>query len=230
MKHTLYAFVALFAAVQAGAETLVLPEPTSDRFCQVVQKILSNTELDSYNIVFPVMDDYRASKPSPRPLLTYQVVQYDGQMPIMVSCKVKGAAHIREFKGEDTAGEQLFCPTITRMIQARAVGELEQEGLAEAAANAAAFVIDDNEPHPTGQQYLSDFELSYIGDDGAVHINTPSLFHDFDSWTSWILPRRIEGQLYCHLATADYMKSLAKGDIQPGTLMTTADDAPTVPQ
>ena len=35
--------------------------------------------------------------------MTYQVVTYDGQMPIMVSCKIKGAAHIRSAYGADAA-------------------------------------------------------------------------------------------------------------------------------
>jgi hypothetical protein len=56
------------------------------------------------------------------------------------------------------------------------------------------------------------------------------LFHDYDSWTTWILPEKFEGQAYCHIATVDYLKALAKGEIEPGTLMTTADDAPVTPQ
>jgi hypothetical protein len=38
-----------------------------------------------------------------------------------------------------------------------------------------------------------------------------------------------EGQTYCHIATVDYMKAVATGEIEPGTVMTTADDAPTQP-
>jgi hypothetical protein len=45
-----------------------------------------------------------------------------------------------------------------------------------------------------------------------------------------ILPERVEGQVYCHLATAEYLKALATGALEPGTLITTADDAPVTPQ
>ena len=150
-------------------------------------------------------------------------------MPIMVSCKVKGSAHLRDAYGEDAAGEQLNCPTMTRMTQAQAVAELEQAGDLEAAARAAAFVIDDNEPYTTGQSYLSDFELSYVAEDGAIHLNSPGLFQDYDSWVTLILPEQVEGQVYCHIATPDYLKALATGAMEPGTLMTTADDAPVRP-
>lgn len=217
-------------AMPVNAEIGTLPEPTSDKFCQVVQQILANTEMESYNTLFKNMPDYRASKPSPRPLMTYQVAQYDGQRPIMVSCKVKGAAHIRAAVGEDAAGEQQYCPSITRMVRARAIVELEQAGLDSAAEAAASFVIDENEPFITGREYLSDFQLSYKGEDGAVHISSPGLFHNYDSWTTWILPEKFEGQTYCHLATVAYIKALAMGETEPGTLMTTADDAPTTPQ
>ena len=82
----------------------------------------------------------------------------------------------------------------------------------------------------TGRDYLADFELSYVDDDGAIHLSSPGLFHDYDSWTTWILPEIVEGQAYCHIATASYIKSLAIGEMEPGTLITTADDAPVQPQ
>jgi len=192
--------------------------------------ILSRTEMAGDNEIFDNMPDYRHSKPSPVPHNIYQVVSYDGERPIMVSCKVKGAAPLRAAYGEDAAGEQFFCPTITRMVQARAVSELERAGDTEAAAVAVAFVLDENEPYLTGRDYLSDFQLSYKDEAGAIHISTPGLFHDFDSWTSWILPEKFEGQAYCHLATPAYLSALATGQMEPGTQMTTADDAPVTPQ
>lgn len=216
-------------APAAFAETDALPDPTSAEFCQAVQRIMANTEVESDNTLFTDMPEYRHSKPSPDPLKIYQVVTYAGQRPIMVSCKIKGAAHIRAVFGEDAAGEQQWCPSVTRMVQAQAVAELEQENRQAAADKARAFVIDDNEPFVTGRDYLADFELSYVGDDGAIHFNSPGLFHDYDSWTTWILPAIVEGQVYCHLATVAYIKAVATGEMEPGTTVTTAADAPVVP-
>jgi len=225
--YLLIAIAVVFQPVFAA--DIVLPEPTDENFCQVVQKILANTEVDSQNTVFTDMPEYRHSKPSVDPLMTYQVVTYAGAQPVMVSCKIKGAAHIRSAYGDEAAGEQRYCPDVARMLQAQAVAELQQNGQPEAAAKAQALVIEENEPFMTGRDYLADFELSFVGDDGAIHINSPGLFHDYDSWSTWILPENFEGQTYCHLATADYIKGLATGDIEPGTVMTTADDAPVVP-
>jgi hypothetical protein len=207
-----------------------LPDPTSVEFCQVVQKIMANTSMEGENTLFSDMPEYRHSKPSADPLKIYQVVSYRGDKPVMVSCKIKGAAQIRAVYGDDAAGEQRFCPDIARLVQLQAVAELQRDSLQAAADIAQAMVVDENEPFMTGRDYLADFPLSYVTEDGLVHLNSPGLFHDYDSWTTWILPEKFEGQAYCHLPTVDYLKALATGEIQAGTVMTTADDAPVVPQ
>jgi len=214
----------------SGFTADTLPDPTDPNFCQAVQQVMADTDRVSTNVLFEDMPEYRHSKPIVDPLETFQVVSYAGQVPIMVSCKVKGAAHIRDAYGEEAAGEQLFCPDITARLQELAVAELTMEGDMAAASKAAVFVIDQNEPFMTGRDYLADFELSYTGDDGAVHIQSPGLFHDYDDWTTWILPEKFEGQVYCHLATPQYIKALARGEMAVGTVMTTADDAPVTPQ
>jgi hypothetical protein len=224
----LAAFAVFMFPVFAQAENL--PDPTSAEFCQAVQKLMASTEMEGENTLFTDMPEYRHSKPSADPLNIYQVVSYRGDLPVMVSCKIKGAAQIRSVYGEAAAGEQRYCPDVTRLVLAQAIAELEQESLPEAAAKASALVIDENEPFMTGRDYLADFPLSYVSDDGLVHLNSPGLFHDYDSWTTWILPENFEGQAYCHLATVAYVKALAMGEMEPGTVMTTADDAPVVPQ
>jgi len=226
----LWISLAAVVASPAAAQTDFLPSPTSDKFCQAVQKILASTEIEGTNTIFTDMPSYRHSKPAVDPLMIYQVVTYDGTRPIMVSCKIKGAAHIRAAFGDDKAGEQFYCPQVTRRIKAQAIAELNRDNQLEAAKALEAFVLDENEPFMTGRDYLADFQLSYVDEKGIVHISSPGLFHDFDSWTTWILPENFEGQSYCHLATVDYLTALATGVTEPGTLMTTADDAPTVPR
>jgi len=206
-----------------------LPSPTSEGFCIAVQQFMASTTMVGENEVFSDMPSYRHSKPSADPHNIYQVVTYRGETPIMVSCKVKGAAHLRSAYGADAAGEQLYCPAVALRVREQAVAQLRSEGLTDAAAKAEALVIENNEPYITGQSYLSDFELSFVGDDGKIHLNSPGLFHDYDSWTTYILPEKFQGQVYCHLATVDYIKALATGEMQPGALMTTADDAPVTP-
>ncbi len=219
------------AAAGSGVNTVAFsgPAAASAEFCIAVQKFLANTAVEGSNTIFTDMPSYRHSKPSPKPLLIYQVVTYAGTLPIMVSCKVKTAAHLRATYGPEAAGDQRFCPAVTRELQAMTVAELRQENALVAAERAAAFVIDEDEPFITGRDYLAEFELSYRGADGAVHIRSHGLFQNYDSWITSLLPRQVQGQSYCHLATVPYLRALATGAMEPGTVVTTKEDAPVNP-
>lgn len=214
--HSLTTLIAVVFGATINVHASTLPAPGSDDFCASVQKILANTGLESDNTMFTDLGDYAESKPGIKPITNYQVVSYSGQMPIMVSCKVKTAAHLRSEYGEDAAGEQLFCPTVTRLAQSQAVAELLPAN-PEAAERAKAIVVVDNEPYASGRGYLGDFQLSFVAEDGGVHLNSPGLFQNYDAWYTWILPERLQGQSYCHIATVDYIKALALGEIEPGT-------------
>ena len=223
---------ATFGLLLSGVATAAegdLPDPASGEFCQAVQRILANTDMGGTIEVFDNMPDYRASKPAPDPLMIYQVVTYDDKRPVAVSCKVKTADHLIAAYGEDAAGEQQYCPTVTEMVRQQAVRELEAEYPPEAAAAARAFIIDQNEPYLTGREYLQNFELSYRDPEGNIHIQSPGLQTDWESLLCYIMPDRVCGQTYCHLATVSYMKALATGAIEPGLVLTTTDDAVTVP-
>lgn len=205
------------------------PAPSSEQFCIVAQRRLANTVLTGANTVFTSMADYRHSKPSIRPLRLYQVVTYRDTTPIMVSCKVKSAAHLRAEYGEEAAGEQRRCADLARSLQAEAVARLRAAGDTAAAERAAAFVVEDAEPYLTGSAYLADFLLSERRADGRVVLRSPGLFQDYDSWITPLLPKIVQGQSYCHLPTAEYLVALATGALAPGTRVTTDDDAPVTP-
>jgi hypothetical protein len=229
--NRLLIFIVCIAAWTPGLlHAAPLPAAESPAFCVAAQQILASTRLVGKNTLFTDMPAYRHSKPMVDPLEIYQVVSYAGKLPIMVSCKVKTAAHLRAAFGARAAGKQLYCPDMTRQARAQVVTELRQAGQAAAAARAAAFVIDANEPYVTGRSYLEDFRLSYRGEDGAIHLSSPGLYQDYDSWITRFLPEIVQGQSYCHLATVNYLKALASGTMQPGTMMTTADDAPVRPK
>ncbi|MDH5316034.1 MAG: hypothetical protein OEW44_06100 [Gemmatimonadota bacterium] len=209
---------------------IALPAPASADFCLAAQQILASTSLTGSNTLFTDMPEYRHSKPSADPHRVYQVVTYSGAMPVVVSCKTKTAAHLRAVYGPDAAGTQYFCPELARRVQRQAVAELTAAGQAEPAARAAAIVVDDNEPYLTGRDYLKDFELSYRAADGTVHLNSPGLFQNYDSWITRFLPWQVQGQSYCHVATLDYVKAVARGDTAPGLVITTGDNATVTPR
>jgi hypothetical protein len=55
----------------------------------------------------------------------------------------------------------------------------------------------------------------FPAEDGAVHFNSPGLFQNYAASFTWLLPERLQGQNYCHSATAEYMQALATGTMQP---------------
>ena len=212
----------------AQAQVVALPDPESTQFCTTIQHLLANTDESPTNTIFDNMPAYRSSKPSVAPLNIYQVVTYAGDMPIIVSCKVKTADHLRAEYGEDAAGKQRYCPEVTKITLQQAINELQEQN-PEAAATAETFVVEETEPYATGQSYLSDFEPTYRDTDGSIHINTPGLQTDWENWIFWLLPNRLRGQTYCHLPTVDYLKAIATDEMEVGAVIHTRDDAPTQP-
>jgi hypothetical protein len=231
MTRAAAAFVlALLAGPALAVDPAPLPPPDSQAFCTAIQQFTAGTKLAGTNELFTDMVAYRKSKPFARPHTTYQVVSYVGKLPIVVSCKVKTVAHLRATYGADAVGQQRYCPDVTRRVQVQAVAELRAAGQAAAADQAAAFVVDATEPYATGQEYLGDFTPGYRGDDGRIHLGSPGLFQDYDSWITYVLPERVVGQLYCHIPTVAYVKALATGAMAPGTLVTTGENATVTPR
>ncbi|MEC9375910.1 MAG: hypothetical protein VYA80_06015 [Pseudomonadota bacterium] len=219
----------LLGSTSILAQETALPDPESNRFCSIVQKILSNTSIESINTIFDNMPDYRSSKPSVSPLNTYQVITYSGATPIVVSCKIKTSDHLQSEYGEDAAGKQRYCPEISKLTLQQAITELETEN-ADAAVIAANFVVDDTEPYATGQSYLGDYQPIAEDDTGTIHITSPGLQSNWNNFPiSWILPDELLGQTYCHFPTVDFLKAVATGEIEPGLTVTTSEDAPTQP-
>ena len=62
--------------VDSAVQAITFPAPASADFCLSVQRFMANTAVEATNTVFTDMPEYRHSKPSPKPLLIYQVVTW----------------------------------------------------------------------------------------------------------------------------------------------------------
>lgn len=195
------------------AADVFAPDGELTDFCSGVQRVLAGTVIPSINTVFTDEGEFRASKPSVDPLKTYQHVTYQQDRPKMISCKVKAADHLVAQYGSKAAGPQRPCRDITVMIHDRVIDYFERTDPRQTDA-ARAIVIDPDEPFLTGGSWLSEFPLSYRGDDGAIHINTQSLQIDWQDWRFWIMPNRLRGHTYCHLIAPAHLVALISGDAQ----------------
>ena len=54
---------------------------------------------------------------------------------------------------------------------------------------------------------------------GNVHLASPGLFQNYDSWITPILPDDFAGPLYGHTASHAYVMALATEKLQPGWVM-----------
>ena len=205
----------------AAVSRVPFPPVTGDNFCQAVQQFMASTQRLSDNTVFATANEYIESKTTIEPLTTYQLVTRDAEtdMPVAVSCKVKGAEYIRAVYGKNQAGVQRLCPAVTAAIVGQVIRELSLEGDSAAAANAQALVLDNNEPFYMGPRYLANYELSYAAADGAVHLQSQGLIHDYAHWTSLLLSDKFAGVNYCNIPSHEYVRALATGAEQPGRVL-----------
>jgi pimeloyl-ACP methyl ester carboxylesterase len=205
------------------------PSPGSDQFCVTMQHRMAGTLLTGANTLFTDMAAYRSSKPGIRPFKIYQIVTYDGTTPVRVSCKMKTAAHLRNEYGAEAATQQQSCAAMARSLQAEAVSRLRAANLHDAAKRAAQLIIDETEAYATGSAYLASYALSERDAAGRIRLSVPGLFQDYDRWFTPLLPKIVQGQSYCHVPTSEYLIALAKGEVQPGMIVTTGSDASVTP-
>ncbi len=219
IRQSILMLVSTALAIGAAmASATPLPDTTTDTFCTAVQEILAGTTVPSELTIYPAIASFRQSKPTPRPLTNSQFVTVDEQgRSKMVSCKVKSADHIRSEYGADAAGPQRYCREITVMVHAELVAKLEADE-PELAATIRGYIIEPDEPQPTGAMYLSPFPLAFADGDGNLHINTQSLQVNWDDWHFWIMPNVLRGQTYCHIITPEYLEALGRGQVQPDPL------------
>lgn len=196
-----------------------LPDVSDPGFCQALLEFLDGTTLVSENIVYDTVQGYVESKTSIRPLTSHQYTTVRAGMPVAISCKIKGSKYLNVEYGQGSAAEQRFCPAATAVIVNTVANALDAAGNGEAAARARAFVLDNNEPVFAGPNYLAAFELSYTDEAGDIHLASPGLFHDYDHWSTAILPDDFIGPVYCHLPSHEYVTALATGAEQPGWVM-----------
>ena len=213
LPHCLYLLLMASYSVAGNPVSATLPEAVSGNFCRQVQKRLAGTTLASRNTVHEDLETFRKSRPVAEPLQIFQHTTIVRGLPLVVSCKVKSADNLQAVYGAQAAGPQAFCSGITRQLVAQAEQQLLTAGEAEAAAKLRQFVIDDDEPYMTGSSYLSDYAPIYRHADGRLHIASPGLHINWESWWRYIMPDQLLGQSYCHLVTVNYLKAVARGDL-----------------
>lgn len=192
--------IAAFAMNPAGAAD----DWALETFCEEVQRVTAQTDVDVTLMTYTRTSDYRHSKPGIDPVTIHQYVTRDARgRPRMVSCKVKSVDHLRAVYGDSAAGTQGSCEQVTRSIVAQASAR---------AGGQAKLAVVPEEQVWTGSSYLGPFELLSVDDSGAIDVHTRYMRVDWDDWRWYVMPNRLRGHLYCHVIAPDYADRLLAGE------------------
>jgi len=207
--------------LDASAEAAFASSQNPD-FCRIAQTKISNTKLAIENIVYKDFEAFKLSKPVGKPLTTAQFVvmskhpKTGAEFPEQISCKMKTADSIIKYNGEGTAGIDGDCKTIQQEIIETALANLSAEDKQLALKNHAGSIkAVDDEVVWVGPRWLNPWPWPSASqtEAGKVAITSKALFV-LDS-ALIPMPDRFKGTHYCHLATPEYVRLLAIGEITP---------------
>jgi hypothetical protein len=192
-------------------------------FCSVAQTKISNTKLPVENIIYKSDDfeGFKKSKPVAKPLTTDQFVVMAKNpatgvdYPQQISCKMKTNDSIIKYNGEGTAGEESTCKAIQQEIINTVVNNFSEADKLLALKNHAGVVEAVNEEIVwIGPRWLKPWPWQSASTDasGKTAIKSKALFVVDNPLIP--MPDRFKGTHYCHLATPEYIRLLATGEVK----------------
>jgi hypothetical protein len=199
-------------------------------YCQEAQKIIAGTSLESINVLNDSFDALVASDAAPYetpegavlPLTTQQLVTYgaypDGQaFPQVISCKMKSAAALQYFYGPDAAVPGATCKTVVEQTLAAVFNSLTNKELRNLAFTPEQVLVDADLVANSGPNWLTPFpaDVASLGADGLLHLQAKSLPVPRFLPPFLPVPPEKKGVHYCHLPSAEYLRALVTGEVQP---------------
>jgi hypothetical protein len=189
-------------------------------FCRVAQTKISNTTLAIENIIYKDFESFKLSKPVGKPLTTAQFVvmgkhpKTGAEYPQQISCKMKTADSIIKYNGAGTAGADGDCKAIQQGIIDTALANLSATDKQLALKNRAGVVkAADDVVVWIGPRWLEPWPWPSASqtEAGKIAITSKALFVKDSAVIP--MPDRFKGTHYCHLATPEYVRLLAIGEI-----------------
>lgn len=192
-------------------------------FCGKAQAQISNTQLAVENIVYKDFESFKLSKPVANPLTTGQFVvmgkhpKTGNEFPQQISCKMKTADSIIKYNGEGSAGTaQGSCQAIQQVIINTVINTLTTGEKQLALKNHAGRVqANDDLIVRVGPSWLNPWPWTSAtqNETGKINLTAKALLVPDSALIP--MPDRFKGTHYCHLATPEYVRLLATGEITP---------------
>lgn len=230
LKHSMTtAAVSVAAVLFSGCSdapedyTRLREAPSLDKFCQAAQKMSARTPARLELVIHDDFDAFVKSKAIIDGPNGPQIQQYNWRDEAgntrAVSCKLKTAEHLNLALGEGTAGGEGTCQEFNR----------EMFRLASQWVNPLKYttvIFDDKEtvenpeqPGMTGPDWLAPYEMTYVDEDGALHVRAKGFVVEFTDPRFAQAPERFRGVHYCHYIEPGYLRAILQGDVPPVTVV-----------
>ncbi|MBT8422483.1 MAG: hypothetical protein KJP03_05150, partial [Gammaproteobacteria bacterium] len=134
-----------------------------------------------------------------------------------VSCKLKTAEHLNLALGEDTAGGEGTCQEFNREIFRFASQWANPLQFSTVVFDEKETVENPEQPGMTGPDWLAPYEMTYVDDDGALHVRAKGFIVEFTDPQFARAPARFRGVHYCHYVEPGYLRAILQGDAPPVT-------------
>lgn len=136
-----------------------------------------------------------------------------------VSCKLKTAEHLNSALGPDTAGGEGTCQEFNREVFRLTSQWANPLAYKTVTFDAQEIVENTETPGMTGPDWLAPYEMTYEGDDGALHVRAKGFVVEFSDPRFAAAPPRFRGVHYCHYVAPAHLQALLQGDAPATTVI-----------
>ena len=197
--------------------------PSLDKFCQAAQKMSARTPARLELVVHEDFDAFVKSKaiidgPNGPQIQQYNWTDDTGNVKA-VSCKLKTAEHLNLAIGEGTAGGEGTCQEFNRELFRLASAWVNPLKYTKVVFDEKETVENPDQPGMTGPDWLAPYEMTYLDEEGALHIRAKGFIVEFTDPRFERAPARFRGVHYCHYIDPGYLRSILQGDVLPVTVV-----------
>jgi len=194
--------------------------PELEKFCMAGQRVVERTGMRFELVVHEDFNAFVKSKAilnGPNGPQIQQYNWYDETGAVTgVSCKLKNESHLNPIYGEGTAGPAGVCQDLNREVFRLASSWLTEPAFTQVSFDADETHTDDGQLIERGPDWLKPFRLTYVSDDGALHVAAKGYVQDFGDPRFQKAPEKFRGVHYCHFVAPKYLAAVLKGEQQPG--------------
>lgn len=194
--------------------------PELNHFCQAGQRVVERTGMRFELVVHEDFNAFVKSKAilnGPNGPQIQQYHWYDESGAVTgISCKLKNESHLNPVYGEGTAGPAGVCQDLNREVFRLVSTWVTEPAFTQVSFDADETHTDDGQPIERGPDWLKPFQITYVGDDGALHVASKGYIQDFGDPRFQKAPERFRGVHYCHFVAPQYLAAVLNGEQQPG--------------